>query len=388
MGKISVNPDILKWARESANLSFEDVGQKIKKTAETIQSWESGQESPTYVQLEKLAYQIYKRPIAVFFFPNPPEEDSPTKSFRTLPQHELQQLPPNILHLLRKAYAMQINLEELCDGQNFAEKKIWQEVQIKPGQTFEQTATQIRNILEISLEEQFSWKSADIALKNWRDVLEVKGIFVFKEAFRQPEISGFCLFDTEFPLIYLNNSMPKTRQIFTLFHELAHLLFGTGGIDKVEDDYFDFLSGTDLRIERFCNQFAAAFLVPDSDFDQRIQDFRYPNGYSVDDYEISELAGRYSVSREVVLRKLRDRQVISSETYQAYVSKWADESNTRRKNSGGGDYYSTQASYLGKQYLDLAFGKYYQNQISVGQLADYLNVRVSNIPGLEEVMNR
>lgn len=388
MGKISVNPDILKWARESANLSFEDVAVKINKTAETIQSWESGQESPTYVQLEKLAYQIYKRPIAVFLFPNPPEEDSPTKSFRTLPEHELQQLPPNILHLLRKAYAMQINLEELCDGQNFAQQKIWQEVQIVPEQPLEQVATQIRNVLGISLEEQFSWRSVDIALKNWREVLEVKGIFVFKEAFRQPEISGFCLFDDEFPLIYLNNSMPKTRQIFTLFHELAHLLFGTGGIDKVEDDYFDFLFGTDLRIERFCNLFAAVFLVPDSDFDQRIQNFRYPDGYSVDDYGISELARRYSVSREVVLRKLRDRRVIDSETYQAYVSKWADESNTRRKNSSGGDYYSTRASYLGKQYLDLAFGKYYQNQISVGQLADYLNVRVSNISGLEEVMSR
>lgn len=386
MGKISVNPDILKWARESVNLSFEDVAIKINKTAKTIQSWESGQESPTYVQLEKLAYQIYKRPIAVFLFPNPPEEDSPTKSFRTLPEHELQELSPNILRLLRKAYAMQINLEELCDGQNFAEEKIWQKVQIEPGQSLKQTATQIRNVLEISLEEQFSWKSVDIALKNWREVLEVKGIFVFKEAFRQPEISGFCLFDDEFPLIYLNNSMPKTRQIFTLFHELAHLLFGTGGIDKVEDDYFDFLSETDLQIERFCNRFAAAFLIPDSDFDQHIQDFRY--GYSVEEYSISELAKKYSVSREVILRKLLDGQVISSETYQAYVSKWADESNTRRKNSSGGDYYSTQASYLGKQYLDLAFGKYYQNQISVGQLADYLNVRVSNISGLEEVMNR
>ena len=384
MGKILVNPDILKWARESANLSFEEVGQKMKKTAETIQSWESGQAFPTYVQLEKLAYQIYKRPIAVFLFPNPPEEDSPTKSFRTLPEHELQELSPNILHLLRKAYAMQINLDELCEGQNFAEEKIWQEVQIKPGQPLKQIAIQIRNVLEISLEEQFSWKSADIALKNWREVLEVKGIFVFKEAFRQPEISGFCLFDDEFPLIYLNNSMPKTRQIFTLFHELAHLLFGTGGIDKVKDDYFDFLSETDLQIERFCNRFAAAFLVPDSDFDQRIQDFRY----GVDDYGILELARKYSVSREVVLRKLLDRRVIDSGTYQAYVSKWADESNSKRKSSGGGDYYSTQASYLGKQYLDLAFGKYYQNQISVGQLADYLNVRVSNISGLEEVMNR
>ena len=176
--------------------------------------------------------------------------------------------------------------------------------------------------------------------------------------------------------------MPKTRQIFTLFHELAHLLLGTSGIDKVEDDCSELLSATDSQIERFCNQFAAAFLVPDSDFDRRI------DGYEFDDYSICEFAKRYSVSREVVLRKLRDRHMINSETYRVSVSKWADESGTKKSSSGGGDYYLTRASYLGRQYLDLAFGKYYQNQISIGQLADYLNVRVSNISGIEEAMSR
>ena len=380
MGKISVNPAILTWARKSANLSCEDVAQKMKKPAETIQSWESGQMSPTYVQLEKLAYQIYKRPIAVFFFPQPPKEESQFKSFRTLPERERHKLPPNILHLLRKAQAMQINLEELCASRNPAQRKIWEEV--APGQSLNQSATRVRNVLGVSLEEQVSWKNVDSALKHWRAVLEGKGVFVFKEAFGQPEISGFCLYDDEFPVIYLNNAMPKTRQIFTLFHELAHLLFGTGGIDKVEDDYLGLLSGVDLQIERFCNRFAAAFLVPDSDFDRRI------DGYKFDEYSIYELAKRYSVSREVVLRKLRDRHLINSETYRTYVSKWADELGSRKKNSGGGNYYSTRASYLGKQYLNLAFGKYYQNQISIGQLADYLNVRVSNISGIEEAMSR
>ena len=382
MKKIQANPDVLRWARESANLSCEDVAQKIKKPAEMIQSWESGRAFPTYVQLEKLAYQIYKRPIAVFFFPEPPKEESPFKSFRTLPEHERQKLSPNILHLLRKAQAMQINLEELCEGRNPAQRKIWEEVSIAPGQSLKRVATRVRSALGVSLEEQVSWKNVDSALKQWRAGLEGKGVFVFKEAFRQPEISGFCLFHREFPVIYLNNSMPKTRQIFTLFHELAHLLLGTSGIDKVEDDDFDLLSGADSQIERFCNRFAAAFLVPDSDFDRRI------DGCEFDDGSIYEFAKRYSVSREVVLRKLRDRHLIDSETYRVYVSKWADESSARKSRSGGGDYYLTRASYLGRQYLDLAFGKYYQNQIGIGQLADYLNVRVSNIAGIEEAMSR
>ncbi len=80
----------------------------------------------------------------------------------------------------------------------------------------------------------------------------------------------------------------------------------------------------------------------------------------------------------------------TAETIQSWESGQAFPTyiQVKKKNSGGGNYYSTQVSYLGKQYLDLAFGKYYQNQISVGQLADYLNVRVSSISGLEEAMSR
>ncbi|KKL56723.1 hypothetical protein LCGC14_2242570, partial [marine sediment metagenome] len=38
---------------------------------------------------ERLAYEIYKRPLALFFFPEPPEEETPKESFRTLPQEEI-----------------------------------------------------------------------------------------------------------------------------------------------------------------------------------------------------------------------------------------------------------------------------------------------------------
>ncbi len=80
---IGFNPKILKWARERAKYSLEDVALKLKKDIDIIKSWESGEKSPTYIQLEKLAYDIYKRPIALFFFPEPPEESDEQSEFRT-----------------------------------------------------------------------------------------------------------------------------------------------------------------------------------------------------------------------------------------------------------------------------------------------------------------
>jgi hypothetical protein len=46
----------------------------LKRKPEEVEAWEAGESAPTYPQLEKLAYQIYKRPLAVFFLPTPLDE--------------------------------------------------------------------------------------------------------------------------------------------------------------------------------------------------------------------------------------------------------------------------------------------------------------------------
>lgn len=58
MGNVTVNHEILRWARESSNFSLEDVAHRMRKSIETIEFWEEGKDSPTYLQLEKLTYQI------------------------------------------------------------------------------------------------------------------------------------------------------------------------------------------------------------------------------------------------------------------------------------------------------------------------------------------
>ena len=77
----TVNPDLLKWARNSLGLSIIEVAQRIHKSPAVVEDWESGQSHPTFNQLELLADSVYRRPVAVFFFPAPPEEPSVAHDF-------------------------------------------------------------------------------------------------------------------------------------------------------------------------------------------------------------------------------------------------------------------------------------------------------------------
>src|SRR3989337_233586 len=109
--KLPINKDILIWARTSIGLSVEDVAQKFKKSPVEIEEWEAGNTSPTFSQLERLAFEIYKRPLAVFFFPDVPEEDTPKTEFRTLPDKIISELPTEIVKLYRRAKLYQLYLE-------------------------------------------------------------------------------------------------------------------------------------------------------------------------------------------------------------------------------------------------------------------------------------
>jgi len=234
----------------------------------------------------------------------------------------------------------------------------------------------VRDYLGVTLQAQSSWRSSDVALKAWRNAIEDVGVFVFKHAFKEKVISGFCLLDDEFPVIYLNNSTTKTRQVFSLFHELGHLLFHINGISKFDTSYITQLQQPERRIEQFCNAFAAELLMPSSDFDAQLSEYR-----EIDERTVEELAGRYCVSREVVLRRLLDKGLVTQTLYGEKAAEWAAQAEERE--TGGGNYYATQATYLGERYLKLVLGKHYQGKLTLEQTADYLGVKAKNLAGLE-----
>lgn len=373
-----INPEILKWARERSGFTLEAAAKTLNKEASFIEECESGNCALTYVQLESLADK-YKRAVAIFFFPQPPDEPDITKDL-ALQSTDLKKLKPTTLYLFRQAYSRQYSLMELNHYTNPSKKKLFRDLHTQLSDSPPQLAKQTRSYLNIDIDQQKAWKNPTEALENWRECIEVNGIYIFKDAFKDDNVDGFCLAHEVFPIVYLNNSKHPVRQIFSLFHELAHLFLGKNGITGG----FNPSRG---KIETFCNQFAAEFLVPSEHFEYY---FKYTD---FDDNTIEELANRYNVSRPVILLKFVNKGILTYEYYLKKVKGWEalydlHEEQDSVDDSAGGNYYNTQAIYLGYRYMGLAFEKYHQGMCTIEELADHLDVKVSNLAGLENRLFR
>ncbi|AIO45892.1 MULTISPECIES: XRE family transcriptional regulator [Burkholderia] len=374
-----VQPEVLRWARETVGLSIDEVATMLRAAPSEVADWETGAGAPTYAQLEKLAYQVFKRPLAVFFLPAPPEEKVPQREFRTLPETDMRSLARDTYLQIRQAHAFQLSLKEVFNGRNPADKLIWKSLALSLSEPVSAQADKVRRLLGITLDEQTSWRNDDLALKQWRKAIEDAGVFVFKSSFKQREISGFCLMDEAFPIIYLNNSTTKTRQIFSLLHELAHLLLSMNGLSKLDSGYIDALPKAEREIERFCNAIAAEVLIPPSAFDRLVAG--HPSDVeSAPDEMFAELASYFGVSREAVLRRLLDQGRVSQAFYKRKATIWS----AQQREAKGGSYYANQGAYLSDRFAREVVGRHYRHQITLEQAADFLGIKPKSFAGFEE----
>lgn len=329
--RMAINPDLIRWARERAGYSLEAAELHFRD----IRAWESRGKAPTYVQLESVADR-FKVPVSVLFFPEPPDVPEPSHSFRTLPEREFAGLPPRMHLLVRKAQAFQISLAELTEGRSRAGQPLlrgFRDGAPHPGE--------VRAILGVSLDAQRGWPDAPTAFREWRDALYEAGVFVFKDAFRQDDYCGFSIYDPELPVICVNSSRSATRQVFTLFHELGHLLYETSGLDPVPADVLDRLPAASQSVETRCNRFAADLLLPPAELDRLMADDQPGESAAV------RIAGDLKLSREMVYRHFLDRGWISLEAYRDARERW---SLPPARSGAGGDSNRTLVSYLGAQY--------------------------------------
>ena len=146
----------------------------------------------------------------------------------------------------------------------------------------------------------------------------------------------------------------------------------------------DSLGEEDKEVEIACNRFAGELLVPTSHF----REYASPIvAAGLSDPVLNRLSRHYRVSREVALRKCLNQNWIDQQFYNGKVREWANQNYTSSGSGGGGDYYANQGTYLGIKYTALAFRGYYQGAYDVDQLSEYLDVKTSNIVGLESWLN-
>jgi len=371
-----INPLILTWARERVGLSIDDLATRMKRSPEEIEKWESGEKIPAYGCLEDLAYKYFQVPLAVFFFPNPPDVPDPVNKFRRLPDYELDRFSDETYKKIRIAQGFQDSLPTILEGQEDT-RKIF--LELKPQKiSIKKFAQRVRKYIGVSTEKQYSFQSSREAFKQWRHALEEVGVFTFKDSFKDRFVSGFCLLDDEFPIIFINNSNSFTRQIFTLLHELGHILFWVNGVTDVDETYLFYMDNTEQKVEILCNQFASEFLVPDNEFKKDIEWYK---AEGID--AVSDIAYQYSVSREVILRKLLDKNIISKSLYLKKSRDWNQDYLRNKKKASGGNYYLTRVAYLGEFFTKAAFTQYHKGRIGKAELANHLNCKSKNLSKLE-----
>ena len=166
-----------------------------------------------------------------------------------------------------------------------------------------------------------SWRANTDALSEWAtgylgvtaagderfaglaDAIEERlGVDILVENHVGDPLSGAAITDRQFPLIFVNARHPTPRSLFTLAHELGHLLIGHDSSIALDGD----LSGSD-QTERQANAFAAAFLMPANEVD------RYIKQYGRTAESLARMVYDFGVSFESLIFRLHNLRTIDAD---------------------------------------------------------------------------
>ena len=341
MIRVPVEPKLLRWARERAGKSEQDLSGRFKKLSE----WESGVTQPTLKQVEAFA-QVVHLPVGYLFLSDPPDEQVPIPDFRTFAGEAVSRPSPNLLDTI---YTCQ-------DRQNWYRE--YARVVGQPERGFVGSAT-TETPAEVVAGEMQDILGCDLAARQhcrtWTDALRmfirhaddagvlmmVSGV-VRSNAHRKldpMEFRGFCLSDPLAPLVFVNGADTKAAQIFTIAHELAHLWLGDSAISNAGVETLDARSE-----EIWCNAVAAEFLTPLSMLKTNLRE-----GESVPD-ALARLAGTFKVSTLGILRRLFDVGKLDRANFEAAWKEEVERISALDRGSGGGNYYRTTPIRVSRRF--------------------------------------
>lgn len=298
------NSDILRWAREWRGRSIADAAQKAGVNEEKVVAWEAGEAVPTVRQARMLA-ACYDRPFLEFFLSRRPNVSEPelVPDFRL---HRDAIDPSGDRELMAvQSWAEGIRQSALdlylfnYDEAPALPSGFSATVNTNP----ERAAKEARALTRFSVEEQIALKSSERGQvpKLFRRSIEELGILVLKNSeLAKYQVRGMTVFANPLPIIVYSTEAP-TAQAFTMAHELGHVMLQQSAISgppTARDGESDA-----IKFERWCDEFAGAFLVP-ADALSRI--WAKPNApiASLGDDALRQLANTFSVSRHAMMIRL------------------------------------------------------------------------------------
>lgn len=186
-------------------------------------------------------------------------------------------------------------------------------------------ANKIRKEMGIELQEQYNCSSNRKFYLYLRNKIENRGVFVncFTDVSIE-DVRGFAVYYSKLPVIGINDNDRAPAKSFTLIHELVHLI---KRFSSVCNDMIN--TNTTLKEEVFCNAVAGELLVPQNELKKIIMKCGYILPYKMK--EIKNIADMFSVSREVIVRRLFDLGFLNQKDYDNFYSSFYEEREKERE---------------------------------------------------------
>jgi Zn-dependent peptidase ImmA (M78 family)/DNA-binding XRE family transcriptional regulator len=345
------NPGLLTWARQTAGYSVSDIAKHLGKRESDVLAWERGQPGPTFIQLERIAAKV-KRPVSALFLPDIPDEPPPPADFRTLPSTEEGKYKSAALIAFREARALLSDVGELLEMLDLDVKLSLPAGSM--GDSADSLASRVRSLLGIAVRDQRDrCKDYYEASDMWRDALFDLG--VISAVFRMPmqDARAFSLVEGRLAAVGLNSGDRPQGRAFSLFHEVCHLCLGKPGVSGLVTRRPAAYSDEKTRIEYYCDEFAASFLLP-ADDPSVVETLRSVAG-DPSRLRAEEAAKAFKVSKYVVLRRALALGYLRESTYWRTYEDWQRYDQGVRSTSSGGDYVAARVSRAGKRVVQLVF---------------------------------
>lgn len=151
------------------------------------------------------------------------------------------------------------------------------------------------------------------------------------------ECRGYAIYDEYAPLIFINsNDSSVNGKIFTLLHELAHILLKHSGVSS-----YDFFTNEEYQ----CNEIAGEILMPTNEFTRQWdKNINLESNINKIYAHFNEITSPLAIATKALLAKL-----INNNEYQEFKETYLT-SITKIKKKSGGDYYANIAVANSKNF--------------------------------------
>ena len=367
----------IREARESAGYTQQDVADRFELSRATIADIEAGRRRVDSLLLRDLASMFGVQPWAFF---SVPDRESEVEALRRELFQELDtaEVSADDKAQIGRFWQMLDDFTWLRNelDQSTAPNPLLEEARHFPSRApnylVEAEADRVRDLLGLG---DFTPHSE---LAYLRHLIEDYGIPVFMWPLEREPISGLYLrYPGLGPVLLINASQVRWRQVFTLAHEFGHVWLHRHE-HVVASRIFAPEAKRDKRvIERQANTFAAEFLMPEEGVKRAVATLEANDGMSSAD--VVRMQRYFGVSYQAMLVRLKSLRFISSQRYEEL----RQESPVRVALRLGYEIDDSEVGRSGEipfdkrpplAYVSLVLQAWYSDEIGEGKAAELLDV--------------